>query len=945
MPIESPPGRDVLGAAMTLEAGAPPGEAEAAMPLPPAGRAYDRTALRCFFEPASVAVIGATDRQGSVGQTVLHNLLRAYRGRVYPVNPSRKEVAGLTCYPSVRAVPEPVDLVVIVIPAGAVPAAVADCVGAGAKSIVVISAGFKEKGPEGLALEQQIQAYLQGSSTRLIGPNCLGLMNPLVGLNATFAEDIARPGKVAFLSQSGALLTAILDWSYVEQVGFSAIVSTGSMLDVGWGDLLSYFGEDQNTKSILIYMESIGDARSFLSAAREVSFSKPIIIIKVGRTEAASRAAASHTGAMTGSDEVYEAAFSRCGALRVSRISELFHMADVLDKQPRPRGPRLTILTNAGGPGVLATDALLAGDGELAKLSEKSETALNALLPPHWSHANPVDILGDADPERFGRALEIALADPNSDGSLVILAPQGMTSPAEVAERVKANASKTDKPLLASWMGGRAVARGIEILKTAGIPVFAYPDAAVGAFQSMWRYSKHLQGLYETPFPADDPVTAKDRQRSAREMIETAAAAGRTLLTEVESKDILARYGIPTVATRLAKSEDEAARLACDLGFPVVVKLHSETVTHKTDVGGVWLDLTEEEQVRKAYRAVVESVTAKAGAAAFLGVTVQPMVRSQGYELILGSSVDPQFGPILLFGSGGQLVEVYRDRALALPPLNTTLARRMMEQTKVFAALKGVRGRKAVDLDSLEALLVRFSELVADQPRIREIDINPLLASPEGLIALDARIVLYGNEVPQERLPRPAIRPYPIEYVSEWKMKDGTGVTIRPIRAEDEASLAEFHKALSDATVYFRYFLPQKLESRVAHERLIRNCFLDYDREMALIAERSVKNNGACEMLGVARLVRQRDQQRTELGIVVADRWQRSGLGTELLRRLIEIAPNEGIRAIDARILPENSSMLALAKHFHFQFVPDEDPGSFLATLQLALPRSPEQSG
>jgi len=895
----------------------------------------DQSSLNSFFSPASIALVGATDRPGSVGHTVLRNLLRGYKGPVYAVNPGRVEVCELPCYASVHSLPGTVDLVVVVVPAHAVPEVVAECVAAKAKAIVVISAGFKEKGAEGTALETQIRRHLKGSATRLIGPNCLGLMNPSIGLNATFAEDIARPGNVAFLSQSGALLTAILDWSFLEQVGFSAIVSTGSMLDVGWGDLLSYFGEDSHTQSILIYMESIGDARSFLSAAREVSFSKPIIVIKAGRSEAASRAAASHTGAMTGSDEVYEAAFRRCGVLRVQNIAELFHMADVLGKQPRPHGPRLTILTNAGGPGVLATDALLDGVGELAQLSTESEKALSAFLPAHWSHANPIDILGDADPERYARALDIALSDPGSDGLLVILAPQGMTDPAQVAERVRAHAG-SGKPLLTSWMGGRSVGEGVEILKASGIPVFSYPDAAVRAFQSMWNYSERLRSLYETPFPADDPASAINRRKAARDIVERAASLGRTLLTEAESKRILELYEIPTVPTQVAKNEDEAVHEAEQIRYPVVLKLHSETVTHKSDVGGVRLNLADKEQVRQAYRAIRKSVVAKASVDAFLGVTVQPMIRIEGYELILGSSVDPQFGPVLLFGSGGQLVEVFRDRALALPPLNTTLAKRMMERTKVFAALKGVRGRKPVDEKSLAALLVRFSELVGDQARIREIDVNPLLASEDGLVALDARIVLFGREVREEELPRPAIRPYPIEYVSQWMMKDGSSVTIRPIRAEDESRMVEFHKALSDGTVYLRYFQAQRLESRVDHERLIRKCFLDYDREMALVAERSNKKTGGCELLGVGRVVRQRDEREAELGVVVADRWQGAGLGTELVGRLIEIAKAEGIDRIKAEILSENAAMVALAKHFHFHFVRDEDLRAMTARLALS---------
>ena len=906
-------------------------------------RFQDRSALHCFFSPTSVAVIGATDREGSVGRTVVKNLLAGtYKGRVYAVNPRRAEVCGLPCYPSIREVPEAVDLVVVVTPADTVPGIVAECVCSNAKSVVVISAGFREKGPEGAALEKQIQTKLQDGRTRLIGPNCLGLMNPLIGLNATFAQDMARSGNVAFLSQSGALLTAILDWSLAEHVGFSGIVSTGSMLDVGWGDLLAFFGEDAHTKSILLYMESIGDARAFLSAAREVSFSKPIIVIKAGRSEAASRAAASHTGALTGSDEVYEAAFRRCGALRVENIAELFHMADVLGKQPRPRGPRLTIVTNAGGPGVLATDALLAGHGELAELSEESKKALSAFLPEHWSHANPIDILGDADPERYARTVDVVLADSKSDGLLVILAPQGMTNPAEVAERLRAHATTDGKPLLASWMGGRGVAQGVDILNAAGIPAFSYPDAAVRAFESMWSHSDRLRSLYEKPSPADDPAFASARREGARKLIERAASSGRTLLTEIESKEILELYGIPTVPTRHAKSGEEAVVEAQKIGYPVVLKVHSEIVTHKTDVGGVHLNLRNESEVRRAYQAIQSSVVAKAGLNAFLGVTVQPMVSMQGYELILGSSIDAQFGPVLLFGSGGQLVEVYRDRALALPPLNTTLAERLMEQTKIFTALKGVRGRKAVDLKGLEALLVRFSELVVDQPRLREVDINPLVVSPEQLLALDARMVLFGCEIKDTDLPRPAIRPYPIEYVSRWMMKHGSEVTIRPVRPEDEELMAEFHKTLSDGTVYLRYFQMQRLDSRVAHERLVRKCFLDYDREMALVADRVNPDSGKHELLGVGRLARQWKMGEAELGVLVADRFQGAGLGTELVRRLIHVARAEKIHRVVAHILSENAPMVALAKHFHFDCVRDEDALSLTATLNLDVPAAPE---
>ncbi len=904
-------------------------------------RVSDRSPLACFLSPASVAVIGATDREGSVGRTVVSNLLvGTYKGRVYAVNPRRTELFARRCYASIGAVPEGVDLVVIVTPAPTVPGVVAECVKANAKAVVVISAGFKEKGPEGAALERQIQSELSRGATRLIGPNCLGLMNPWIALNATFAQDIVRPGNVAFLSQSGALLTAILDWSLLEQVGFSAIVSTGSMLDVGWGDLLSFFGEDSKTESILLYMESIGDARAFLSAAREVAFSKPIIVIKAGRTEAASHAAASHTGAMTGSDEVYDAAFRRCGVLRVQSISDIFHMADVLGKQPRPCGRRLMILTNAGGPGVLATDALMASGGELAMLSEDSQQALNAFLPAHWSHANPIDILGDADPERYARALEIAMQDPNSDGLLVILAPQGMTDPAKVAERLKPYATGHGKPLLASWMGGRGVAQGVEILNASGIPTFSYPDMAARAFEAMWRYSYNLRGLYETPFVADDPAGLNARREKASALIRRITAAGRTLLTEIESKEILALYGIPAVTTHLAKSAEEAVLKAEEIGYPVVVKVHSETITHKTEVDGVKLNLAGAEEVRQAYRTIESSVVAKAGRDAFLGVSVQPMIRSEGYELILGSTVDAQFGPVILFGSGGQLVEVYRDQALALPPLNTTLAQRLLEQTRVYRALKGIRGRASVDLAALETLLVRFSELVVEQPRIREIDINPLLASPEQLLALDARMVLFGPEVKEEALPRPAIRPYPAQYVSRWTMKDGSEVVIRPICPEDEPLMVEFHGTLSESTVYLRYFHMQRLDFRVSHDRLIRKCFIDYDREMALVADRTDPQTGGHELLGVGRLTRQRSPEDAELAVLVTDRCQGAGLGTELVRRLIEVARSEKLRRVIAHILPENQAMLKLANHFQFAVTRDEDPYAVTAILDLDGRRS-----
>ena len=894
----------------------------------------DRDPLSCFFSPKSVAVIGATDREGSVGRTILANLRnRSFSGKVYAVNPHRAEVFGLPCYAKVEAIPEKVDLAVVVTPASTVPSLIRECVSAGVQSAIVISAGFKERGPEGAKLEEEIHAELRRGTMRLIGPNCLGMMNPSLGLNATFAKEISQPGSVAFLSQSGALLTAILDWSSKEQVGFSAIVSTGSMLDVSWGDLISFFGEDPQTKSILLYMESIGDARAFLSAAREVALSKPIIVIKAGRSEAASQAASSHTGALTGSDEVFDAAFRRCGVLRVQNISDLFYMAEVLGKQPRPRGRRLTVLTNAGGPGVLATDALIATGGELAPLSNESMNALNAILPSHWSHNNPIDILGDADPERYASAMKTAISDPNSDGLLVILAPQGMTDPAHVADRLKPYAKSSGKPVLASWMGGSAVLEGETILNSAGIPTFAYPDTAARAFNYMWRYTYNLRGLYETPVAGDRPESGEPTRRKVDEILRRAVDSGRSLLTEIESKEALGLYGIPTVQTNLARDAEDAVNFAQEIGFPVVLKLHSETVTHKTDVGGVMLSLENEEAVRHAFHDIQSSVTTKAGAAAFLGVTVQPMVRLDGYELILGSSVDAQFGPVILFGSGGQMVEIYRDRALALPPLNTTLAQRMMEQTRIFSALKGVRGRVAVDTALLEQVLVRFSRMVVEQRRIKEVDINPLLASPEGVLALDARIVLYGQEISDDDLPRSSITPYPSQYVSLWKTKDGTEILFRPIRPEDEPMMVKFHETLSDESVHLRYFNMESLDMRVAHERLIRQCFIDYSQEMALVAEFATPNTGPREILAVGRLSKSRSAKEAEVAVLVSDNYQRRGLGTELLRRLMQVARKEKIQEVVAHVLLENLVIRALSGHFYFKIRESDDPGIIVAVI------------
>ncbi len=906
---------------------------------PQTAAAPPRAALESLFLPRSVAVIGATDRAGTVGRSVLSNLLESkFPLKVYAVTPSRGEVLGVKTHNHIGEIAGGVDLALVVTPAQTVPQIIGECVDAGVRSAVVISAGFRERGHDGAVLEEEIQKHLLRGSARgglrLIGPNCMGFMNPTIGLNATFAKSMPQKGSVAFLSQSGALQTAILDWSQKEQVGFSAIVSTGSMLDVGWGDLIYYFGDDPHTKSILLYMESVGDARSFLSAAREIALSKPIIVIKAGRSDAASRAAASHTGALTGSDDVLEAAFRRCGVLRVQNIADLFYMAEVLSKQPRPRGPRLTIVTNAGGPGVLATDSLMATGGELTVLSTESLQELDSFLSAHWSHANPVDVLADADAERFVRAVDIASKDPASDGLLAIIAPQGLADPTQVAERMKPYARSSGKPVLASWMGGDGVAEGTAILNTSGIPTFSYPDTAARAFTYMWRYTYNLRGLYETPALVEGAEPAADARSKVDDFVQRVRGAGRTMLNEFEAKQLLAYYGIPVVETRVAEDEEQAVAHASEIGYPVVLKLLSNTIAHKTDVDGVRLRLQDAEQVRGAYRAIQASVAEKAGAEHFGGVTVQPMVRRDGYELILGSSVDAQFGPVILFGSGGVMVEVYRDRALGLPPLNTTLAQRLMEQTRIFSALRGVRGRKPVNLTALEGLLVRFSQLVMEQPWIKEIDINPLLATPEHLLALDARVLVHDSTMQAEQLPRPSLRPYPAQYAWEWQLKDGTPVTIRPIRPEDEPLMVQFHTTLSERSVYLRYFCSLSLSTRVEHERLVRICFGSYDRGFALVADRKNPETGQHEVLGVGRFSAI-NRAEAEAAVLVSDRWQGRGLGTELLAGVARVARKEKFQRLSGEILRDNLATQAIFKKVGFRLRSMDDPSSISALLEL----------
>jgi len=894
-----------------------------------------RPNLTSMFAPNCVAVIGASEKPGSVGRALSENV-RSFKGRVFFVNPSHATLLGQKAFRSIRDVPENVDLAVIVTPAATVPAIIAECAAAGVKGAVIISAGFKESGSAGVELEKQILE--RRGKMRIIGPNCVGVMLPHIGLNATFVKPLAMPGSIAFISQSGALCSAILDWSRSAQLGFSAFISIGSMADVNWGDLIDHLGDDPHTRSILLYMESVGDARSFLSAAREVALTKPIIVIKVGRSGAGAKAAASHTGALTGSDDVLDAAFQRVGVLRVDTIEELFGLAELLGKQQRPSGPRLAIVTNGGGPGVLATDALIECGGKLAELSGDTFDELNHLLPPHWSRANPVDILGDAGSETYAKAVEIVSRDESNDGLLVILSPQSVTEPTETAERLRAFAKLKAKPIVASWLGGIGVHRGAEILDHAGIPTFEYPDAAARAFCAMWRYSHNLDALYETP---ELTATAEIDRSRAEQIINRARKTPRTLLTEIESKQLLAAYGIPTVETKIATTEEEAVELAQKIGGPVVLKIYSEIITHKSDVGGVKLNLRGAVAVRRAYREIAQGAAAfqppqdvSKSAPPFLGVAVQSMIATNGYEIILGSSIDPQFGPVLLFGTGGYLVEVFKDGALGLPPLNRTLARRLMERTQIYSALqKGFRGRESIDLPTLEDLLVRFSQLVIEQRWIKEIDINPLLVSPKQIVALDARVVLHDPQTRKADLPRSPIRPYPAEYAITRKIGD-VEVTIRPIRPEDEPLMVKFHKTLSDRSVHLRYFGLISLERRIMHERLRRVCFIDYDREIALVVD--LKNRDSThQILGVGRLIKEHGTDEAEFAVLISDPWQGKGFGSEVLKLLVQIGRKEALRRITGHIAPENTTMKTVSEQVGFSLHFDREADEWLAEIAL----------
>jgi acetyltransferase len=885
--------------------------------------------LEHLLNPKAIALIGATDREGSVGQALMKNLLLGKSERkVYFVNPKRESAMGEKCYASVADIPEQADLAVVATPAETVPQIVEECGQAGVGGMVIISAGFRETGESGRKIEEEIAATRAKYGMRILGPNCLGIIRPHTNLNATFLRRNPEPGRIAFISQSGALGSAILDWAVSSDIGFSAFMFGGSMLDVDFGDLIDFLGEDPFTKSIIVYMESVGNARRFMRAARGFARNKPIIVIKPGKYAESARAALSHTGAMAGSYEVYDAAFRRAGIVRVDEILDLFNCASVLDSRFLPAGLRIAIVTNAGGPGVIAADAVMEHGGELAQLSEKTIADLDSSLPGYWSHANPVDVLGDADVDRFAKAVTACLADPNVDGIVVVYTPQGAAAPTELAESVVAVAEERIKPILTVWMGEDEVRDARQVFYSRNIPTYTSPEAAIKTYMYMCKYKRNLDLLYETP--EELSVGLSPPSSHLKLLVKRALEEGRTLLTEDKADKFLDAFGIPRAQGVLCTSVDQAVSAASSMGYPVVLKIISPDIIHKVDAGGVITGVKSEAELREGFSGLLNSVRERLPQAQIEGVYVQRMITDVTYELILGSKKDADFGSVILFGAGGIGVEVFRDFSMGLPPLNQTLARRLMEDTKIWELLKsGLRNRPPANLRLLEEIVVKFSNLVVDFPEIAEIDLNPLAICGERIYALDSRIVLDAQaqdfEDPYRHL---VIMPYPIRYITPWKLKDGTEVLLRPIRPEDEPLEAELIRGFSDETSRFRFF---HVIRDITHEMLVRFCNIDYDREMAIIAEHT--EGGKKRNIGVGRLIIEPGEKRAEFAVVVADEFQGKGLGTKLLDMLIGIGEDKGLESIYGIVLRDNKKMMNLCRALGFDI--RHGPEEIVVELEL----------
>ncbi|MEZ5649492.1 MAG: bifunctional acetate--CoA ligase family protein/GNAT family N-acetyltransferase [Burkholderiaceae bacterium] len=881
----------------------------------------DRNPLYGLFNPASVAVFGASPRSDSVGGRVLQNMRRAgFAGELVAINPKYDQVADIACHPSLAALPRPVDLAVIATPARTVPEIVRQCGAAGTRNAIVLSAGFGEGGGAGADLAKNLHLAARQAGVRLLGPNCVGLVRPWLGLDATFLRSETPRGHLALVSQSGALVSAIADWAGPHHLGFSALVSLGNSLDIDFGDVLQLLATDAQTTAILLYVEGVHDAPAFISALRHAARLKPVIVLKAGRHKSSSQAAHTHTGALIGNDAIFDAALERAGAVRVHTFGQLFAAAEILSPGLRARGNRLCIITNGGGAGVLAADR--AGDQHLSLAEPSAQTIadLDRVLPAYWSRANPIDILGDAPPDHFGKALTAALADPGFDGVLVMLTPQAMTDPDAVAEAViGAIPERNTKPVLACWMGESAVAAGRERLSEHGIPDFPAPELAVEAFAYLAQHQHNRKLALEVPGPLHDDLPPD--LDGARMIIEAALADGRDMLSDIESKALLRAFHVPINITLEARSAAEALVAAETVGYPVAIKIHSPQIAHKSDVGGVRLGIPAAGDVRRAYDDIARSAASRRPDAEIRGVTVETMARIEhGRELVVGVSRDPVFGPAIMFGAGGTMVEVLRDNAVSLPPLNAVLANRLIDRTRVSHLLEAFRDQPAVDRDAVIGVLLKISDMVCELPQITELDINPLIAGPGGVLAVDARISIARPPAKDGPYDHVAIRPYPRHLVRHEHLADGTPLTIRPIRPEDAQSEATFVRELSPAAKQFRFM---GTVNELTPEMLARFTQIDYRREMALIA--LTQHDGRAIQHGVARYAINPDNRSCEFAIVVSDKLQGQGIGTRLMKQLLEAARAHGMTRMLGTVLRENQPMLGLMTDLGFNIAPDPD--------------------
>jgi acetyltransferase len=882
--------------------------------------------------PKRVAVIGASNRVGSVGHTVLRNLITGgFSGVVYPVNPKSESVQGVQAYPDVSSLPKPADLAVICTPAPTVPELVEQCGRAGIRGIVIISAGFRETGREGMNLEKQIaRTAKKYDGMRIVGPNSLGVIVPRIGLNASFAASMPRPGRLAFISQSGALCTSVLDWAEQQNIGFSYFVSVGNMLDVSFAHVIDYAAEVGSTRAVMLYVESIPEARLFTSAARAYARTMPLVAYKAGRFVESAAAASAHTGAVAGEDDVYDAAFQRAGVERVYDIDDLFDCAGLLSQNRLPGGGRLAIVTNAGGPGVMATDALMARGGRLAKLSRRTMAELDEVLPTAWSRGNPVDVLGDSPPERYAQATERVLADPGVDAVLAILTPQAITDPTGIAMAMVELAKKSDKLILTAWMGGASMAEGMRLMNRDGLVAYPSPDSAVRAFMHLVSYSRNLRILQETPMevPLAFELERKKRIASSRKII----AGAPPVLVSSKAKALLEVYGIPTAQAIEARRPAAAVKAAHRIGYPVVLKVLSPQVDPKSDVDGIEFNVRDDEHVEAAYRRIRRDVKKHVPDAEIEGVMVEPMIaHGNGHELVIGVKRDATFGSVIVLGTGGSAAEVMRDQVLGLPPLNERLARRMLRRLRTWPLLEGYRGRPGVDVDKLIEILIRFSYLVADHPEIGEFDIHPLLALPEGAVVLDARARIQKvRRVGKGDYPHLAIRPYPEQYVSPSKTSDGRPLTIRPIKPEDELMWLDMLRRCSAESVHMRFF---SLISDFTHEMAVRYCVCDYDRELALVAE--AEHEGERLLVGVGRLVSDPVHGTAEFAVIVPDAWQGRGIGRTLTDACMRVAKDWGVSEVTATTLSENARMLSIFRHRGFKVGRDPDDDTIIASRKI----------